>query len=80
MLCPPTLRIAIFLHATHLSEWDGSGHGGFKNRGFHLSPTAAWPYVRQRVEKNLNQTPFSVWFVDCDATAECFDDYNPLHP
>ena len=59
---------------------DGSGHGGFKNRGFHLSPTAAWPYVRQRVETNLNQTPFSAWFVDCDATAECFDDYNPLHP
>jgi len=59
---------------------DGSGHGGFKNRGFHLSPTAAWPYVRQRVETTLNQTPFSAWFVDCDATAECFDDYNPLHP
>jgi len=47
MLCPPTLRIAIFLHATHLSEWDGSGHGGFKNRGFHLSPTAAWPSQRK---------------------------------
>lgn len=58
---------------------DGSGHGGFKGHGFHLSPTAAWPYVRQRVETNLGQTPFSAWFVDCDATAECFDDYNPLH-
>lgn len=59
---------------------DGSGHGGFKGRGYHLSPAAAWPYVRQRVQGQLEQTPFSAWFIDCDATAECFDDYNPLHP
>ena len=26
------------------------------------------------------QSPYSAWFVDCDATGECFDDYNPLHP
>lgn len=59
---------------------DGSGHGGFKGRGYHFSPAAAWPYVQRRVRDNLNQTPFSAWFIDCDATAECFDDYSPLHP
>ncbi len=59
---------------------DGSGHRGFKGRGYHFAPAAAWPYVRQRVQSHLTQTPFSAWFVDCDATAECFDDFNPLHP
>jgi hypothetical protein len=59
---------------------DGSGHGGFKGHGYHLAPAAAWPYVRLRVRVSLAQTPFTAWFIDCDATAECFDDYNPLHP
>ncbi|HEV2693101.1 MAG TPA: glycoside hydrolase, partial [Verrucomicrobiae bacterium] len=59
---------------------NGSGDGGFKGRGYHLSPKAAWPYVQNRVQGALQQTPFSAWFIDCDATAECFDDYNPLHP
>ncbi len=59
---------------------DGSGHAGFKNRGYHFSPAAAWPYFQQRVRSALDHVPFSAWFMDCDATAECFDDYNPLHP
>lgn len=59
---------------------DGSGSGGFKARGFHFSPAAAWPYVTNRVQGALQETPFTSWFMDCDATAECFDDYNPLHP
>ena len=28
----------------------------------------------------LGNNGYSAWFVDCDATAECFDDFNPLHP
>lgn len=59
---------------------DGAGHGGFKNRGYHLSPAAAWPYVRSRVNRILDQTTCSAWFIDCDATGEWFDDYSPLHP
>jgi hypothetical protein len=59
---------------------DGSGHGGFKNRGYHFSPEAAWPYVRSRVNRVLDQTSYSAWFIDCDATGEWFDDYSPLHP
>ena len=59
---------------------DGSGHQGFKGRGFHFSPIAALPYCINRVTNLLTQTPFSAWFVDCDATAECFDDYSPGHP
>lgn len=59
---------------------DGSGHKGFQNRGFHFSPLVAWPYVQRRVTDRLREAPFNAWFVDCDATAECFDDYSPLHP
>jgi len=59
---------------------DGTGHGGFKGVGFHFSPTAAWPYVQTRVNGLRGEVPCSAWFVDCDATGECFDDYNPLHP
>tara|TARA_R110002072_G_scaffold273219_4_gene433837 strand:+ start:31578 stop:33644 length:2067 start_codon:yes stop_codon:yes gene_type:complete len=59
---------------------DGSGHSGFKNRGFHFSPATAWPYMRQRVDALHSQAPFSTWFVDCDATGESFDDYHERHP
>ena len=58
---------------------DGSGHGGFRNRGFHFSPIAAWPYMKDRVSSLTSQVPYSAWFIDCDATAECFDDFNPRH-
>lgn len=58
---------------------DGNGHGGFRQRGFHFSPVAAWPYVKDRVTSLTSQVPYSAWFIDCDATAECFDDYNPRH-
>jgi len=67
-------------HDGRIQNADGSGHKGFRNRGFHFSPLAAWPYVQRRVTGRLRETPFNAWFVDCDATAECFDDYNPLHP
>ena len=59
---------------------DGSGHGGFKKRGYHFSPKAAWPYVQERVGRIVQQAPYSAWFIDCDATAECFDDFSPEHP
>jgi hypothetical protein len=59
---------------------DGRGQGGFKGVGFHFSPEAAWPYVEKRVQGLRREAPYSTWFVDCDATGECFDDYNPLHP
>lgn len=58
---------------------DGSGHGGFKGRGYHFSPKAAWPYVQERVGSMVRRTPYSAWFIDCDATAECFDDFSPEH-
>lgn len=58
---------------------DGSGHGGFKGRGYHFSPQAAWPYVQDRVGRIVQQAPYSTWFIDCDATAECFEDFSPEH-
>jgi hypothetical protein len=57
----------------------GERQGGFKGRGFHLAPSAAWPYVQKRVGTIQANHAYSAWFVDCDATAECFDDFNPLH-
>jgi len=59
---------------------NGQGHGGFRGRGYHLAPSAAWPHVQRRVGAVLRNHPYSAWFVDCDATAEGFDDYSPLHP
>ena len=58
---------------------DGSGHSGFRGQGYHFSPKAAWPYVQQRVRSIIDYTPYSAWFIDCDATAECFDDFSPQH-
>ncbi|MCL5281392.1 MAG: glycoside hydrolase [Planctomycetes bacterium] len=59
---------------------DGSGHVGFRGQGYHFSPQAAWPYMQERVNRILRQAPYSAWFIDCDATAECFDDFSPGHP
>ncbi len=59
---------------------DGSGHAGFKQRGYHFAPAAAWPYVQERVGGMLAAAPFTAWFVDCDATGECFDDYRTERP
>lgn len=59
---------------------DGSEHGGFKGRGYHFSPQAAWPYVQERVNRIVQQAPYSAWFLDCDATAEGFDDFSRDHP
>ncbi|XAM00542.1 hypothetical protein OT109_03960 [Phycisphaeraceae bacterium D3-23] len=56
---------------------DGSYSAGFKQRGRHLAPIAARPYVEARVNMILGQTPHSAWFVDCDAFGQLFDDYTP---
>lgn len=59
---------------------DGSGHAGFKGRGFHFAPEAAWPYMRERVNGMCKAAPFTTWFLDCDATGQCFEDYHPERP
>lgn len=59
---------------------DGVGNSGFKGRGFHFAPAAAWPYVQERVGGMCAAAPFSTWFVDCDATGQCFEDYRPERP
>ncbi len=58
----------------------GRRQGGFKGRGFHFSPEAAWPYVQERVGRLMGRNGYTSWFIDCDATGECFDDYSPHHP
>jgi hypothetical protein len=59
---------------------DGSMSAGFKKVGYHASPSAARPYVEQRVNAVLGRVPFNSIFVDCDAYGQFFDDYSPDHP
>ncbi len=61
---------------------DGTKSKGFKQKGHHLSPLVAQPYVENRVNGILAQMPtdFNSWFIDCDAYGELFDDYSPSHP
>jgi len=60
---------------------DGTKRGGFKRKGYKLSPIAAKPYVEKRVTEIMSKDiPFNSWFIDCDAYGELFDDYSELHP
>ena len=61
---------------------DGTKSRGFKQKGYHLSPLVAQPYVENRVNAILTQMPsdFNTWFIDCDAYGELFDDYSSSHP
>lgn len=64
----------------HILRRDGAPRAGFKGVGAKLSPVAAWPYVEERVRRNMANVPYSCYFVDCDAYGEVYDDYSPLHP
>jgi hypothetical protein len=59
---------------------DGKKRGGFKQRGYLLSPHAARPYVEKRVRQNMRSVPYNHYFIDCDAYGQVFDDYSTLHP
>ena len=61
---------------------DGTKSRGFKKKGYHLSPLAAKPYVKNRVNGIVEQMPsdFNTWFIDCDAYGELYDDYSTSHP
>ena len=61
---------------------DGTKSRGFKQKGYHLSPLVAQPYVENRVNGILEQmsSDFNTWFIDCDAYGELFDDYSESHP
>jgi hypothetical protein len=59
---------------------DGTPWGGFKGVGAKLSPIAARPYVEQRVRHNMQNVPYSYYFVDCDAFGEYYDDYTAGRP
>lgn len=55
---------------------NGKPHTGFKKVGKLLSPVAAEPYVRTRLESILKQEHFNTWFFDCDAFGQYFDNYS----
>lgn len=77
----PTAQFGLDLyHTGGIVRKDGSMSTGFKQRGYHLSPAAARPYVEKRVNEYMDRVPFTAVFVDCDAFGEFFDDYSPEHP
>lgn len=59
---------------------DGTREPGFKGKGFKFSPLVARPYVERRVTTMMVYSPFSAWFVDCDATGESYDNYSEVVP
>lgn len=60
---------------------DGTTKTGFKKVGRNLAPTAAMPYVKERIGGLMAQVPqFNSWFFDCDAFGEVFDNYNVTPP
>lgn len=59
---------------------DGKTKRGFKQVGAIFSPHVARPAVEERVNRLAPQFACNSWFIDCDATGECFDDYSPTHP
>lgn len=59
---------------------DGEWETGFKQVGRKLNPTLSLPAVKQRTQTILSTgIPFNSWFIDCDATGEIYDDYDPQH-
>ncbi|MHC4169286.1 MAG: glycoside hydrolase [Planctomycetota bacterium] len=76
----PTARFDRHLYDTgRVLRRDGTPRGGFKGIGGKLSPLAARPYVEKRVRRNMQNVPYSYYFVDCDAYGEIYDDYSPRH-
>jgi hypothetical protein len=59
---------------------DGGKSRGFKQKGFHLSPDAARPFVEKRVSALMAAFHANSWFIDCDGFGEYFDDYSDKHP
>ena len=76
----PTAQFDQHLYDTgRILRRDGTPRGGFKGVGGKLSPLAARPYVEKRVRRNMQNVPYSYYFVDCDAYGEVYDDYSPRH-
>ena len=76
----PTAQFDQHLYDTgRILRRDGTPRGGFKGVGGKLSPLAARPYVEERVRRNMQNVPYSYYFVDCDAYGEIYDDYSPRH-
>lgn len=58
---------------------NGKPAGGFLGAGRKLNPVLAFPAVKNRLSDIMKNTghEFNSWFIDCDATGECLDDYSP---
>ncbi len=56
---------------------NGKPADGFLGEGRKLNPVLSMPAVKYRMEKVMENSDkeFNSWFIDCDATGECLDDY-----
>lgn len=60
---------------------DGTPIKGFQQKGHILSPLAARPAVERRVNAWMKDFPgANLWFMDCDAFGQLYDDFSPVHP
>jgi hypothetical protein len=65
-------------HTAYIMNRRGEPVGGFLGVGRKLNPLLSFTSVRKRTKGVFDQgIEFNSWFVDCDATGECYDDYTP---
>ncbi|MDA1191797.1 MAG: hypothetical protein O3A46_08965, partial [Candidatus Poribacteria bacterium] len=76
----PTAQFDLRLFETGaVTRADGTMRGGFQQKGHHLNPIAARPYVEERVSRIMGDVSFNSWFLDADAYGEIEEDYHPDH-
>jgi hypothetical protein len=65
-------------HTAYIMNGEREPVRGFMGVGRKLNPLMAFPSVRSRTKGVFDQgIEFNSWFMDCDATGECYDDFTP---
>jgi hypothetical protein len=65
-------------HTAYIMNSEGEPVRGFLGVGRKLNPLMAFSSVHSRTRKVFEQgIEFNSWFMDCDATGECYDDFTP---
>lgn len=73
-----TFEDTTLYHSAYVMNKRGVPIGGFLGVGRKLNPLLSFESVYNRTKSVMKQgIEFNSWFVDCDATGECYDDYTP---
>jgi len=59
---------------------DGNYYQGFRGVGRKTNSLEVRSFLEKRISSNMADVPYNYYFIDCDATGEIYDDYNPNHP